>query len=363
MKIVYVAENITGVGGLQRILIDKMNYLAEHTMHEIILMTVWHTNAEPHFPISPSVRYVRLNVPASKAFLPLALWRFRKHIRKLNPDVTIQLRAVGAFLTLFSGWHGPTIMEMHSARQAQNHRWLYPLVERKADAIVCLTNGDARNYPHARRVEVIPNFSSVLAAANPAPPQPPQGRGRLARDKQGLTSPNSQFSILNSQFENTPKHVIWMGRDCPEKDLPRLRRIWAEVEKTHPDWTLDIHHNTSDIVGAYAKASISVLTSRAEGFSLTTLEAGQMGLPVVAFDCPYGPSDIVIDGETGYLIPLRIDGSEEKADKLFIEKLTFLMDHADIRREMGAAARKAAGRFNKQQIMNQWLKLFAEIAK
>lgn len=332
MRILFCIERLTVRGGLERIIIDKLNYLAEHTAHEIVLMTVWHTNEVPCFPICPVVRRVNLNVPPTLLMLPMAAWRFRREVRKLNPDVTIQLRAVGAFLTLFSGWHGPTIMEMHSARQAMNHRWLYPLIEKKVDAIVCLTNGDARNYPKARRVEVIPNFSSL----------PPQGEGRGGA---------------------SPKHVVWMGRDCPEKDLPRLRRIWAEVEKTHPDWTLDIHHNTSDIVGAYTKASISVLTSRAEGFSLTTLEAGQMGLPVVAFDCPYGPSDIVIDGETGYLIPLRIDGSEEKADKLFIEKLTFLMDHADIRREMGTAARKAAGRFNKQQIMNQWLKLFAEITK
>jgi len=332
MRIVYVVENITGVGGLQRILIDKMNYLAEHTMHEIVLMTVWHADREPHFPISPSVRYVHLNVPRSMAFLPLALWRFRKRIRRLNPDVTIQLRAVGAFLTLFSGWHGPTIMEMHSARQAMNHRWLYPLVERRLDAIVCLTNGDARNYPNARRVEVIPNFSTL----------PPLGEGRGGA---------------------SPRHVVWVGRDCPEKNLPRLRRIWAEIEKTHPDWTLDIHHNTSDIVGAYAKASISVLTSKAEGFSLTTLEAQQMGLPVVAFDCPYGPSDIVIDGETGYLIPLTVNGSEQEADKMFVEKLTYLMDHPEVRQKMGTAAQKASQRFNKERIMNQWLKLFAEIAK
>ena len=332
MRIVYVVENITGVGGLQRILIDKMNYLAEHTMHEIVLMTVWHADREPHFPISPAVRFVHLNVPKSIAFLPLALWRFRKRIRRLNPDVTIQLRAVGAFLTLFSGWHGPTIMEMHSARQAMNHRWLYPLIEKKVDAIVCLTNGDARNYPKARRVEVIPNFSSL----------PPLGEGRGGA---------------------SPRHVVWVGRDCPEKNLPRLRRIWAEIEKTHPDWTLDIHHNTSDIVGAYAKASISVLTSKAEGFSLTTLEAQQMGLPVVAFDCPYGPSDIVIDGETGYLIPLTVNGSEQEADRMFVEKLTYLMDHPEARQEMGTAAQKASQRFNKERIMNQWLKLFAEIAK
>ena len=361
MRLLYVIEHVTGTGGLQRILIDKLNYLAELTAHEIVLMTVWHTNEEPRFPISPAVRRVNLNVPPTLLMLPMAAWRFRREVRKLHPDVTIHFRAVGAFLILTSGWTGPTIMEMHSARQAMNHRWLYPLIERRIDAIVCLTKGDAANYPNARHVEVIPNFSSLTIPSS-LNPQPSQGRGRLARDKQCSTSPNSQFSILNSQFGNTPKHVVWVGRDCPEKNLPRLRRIWAEVEKTHPDWQLDIHHNTSDIIGAYTAGSIFVLTSNTEGMPMSLLEAQQCGLPIVAFDCPYGPADIILPG-TGYLIPLTINGSERQADEAFIEKLTTLMDDAALRRQMGQEALTAARRYNKQQIMSQWLKLFVEINK
>lgn len=340
MRLLYVIEHITGTGGLQRILIDKLNYLAEHTAHEIVLMTVWHTNEEPRFPISPAVRRVNLNVPPTLLLLPMAAWRFRREVRKLHPDVTIHFRAVGAFLILTSGWTGPTIMEMHSARHAMNHRWLYPLIERRIDAIVCLTKGDAANYPNARRVEVIPNFSSLTIPSSLTP----------------------QPSSLNSQFENTPKHVVWVGRDCPEKNLPRLRRIWEDVHKSHPQWQLDIHHDTQDIIGAYTAGSIFVLTSNTEGMPMSLLEAQQCGLPAVAFDCPYGPADIILPG-TGYLIPLTINGSEHQADKVFIEKLTSLMDDAALRRQMGQEAQTAARRYNKQQIMNQWLKLFVEIAK
>ena len=96
---------------------------------------------------------------------------------------------------------------------------------------------------------------------------------------------------------------------------------------------------------------------------MTLLEAQQMGLPVVAFDCPYGPADIIADGETGYLIPLTVNGSEQEADRLFVEKLTYLMDHLEARQAMGTAAQKASQRFNKERIMNQWLKLFAELKR
>lgn len=330
MRLLYVIEHITGTGGLQRILIDKLNYLAEHTAHEIVLMTVWHTNEEPRFPISPAVRRVSLNVPPTLLMLPMAAWRFRREVRKLHPDVTIHFRAVGAFLILTSGWTGPTVMEMHSARQAMNHRWLYPLIEHRIDAIVCLTKGDAGNYPNARHVEVIPNYCNL-----PADDRKPDYESR---------------------------HVVWVGRDCPEKNLPRLRRIWAEVEKTHPDWQLDIHHNTSDIIGAYTAGSIFILTSNTEGMPMSLLEAQQCGLPAVAFDCPHGPADILLPG-TGYLIPLTINGSERQADEAFIQKLTALMDDAALRRQMGQKAQTAARRYKKQQIMNQWLKLFVEITK
>lgn len=328
MRIVYVIEHITGTGGLQRILIDKLNYLADHTAHEIVLMTVWHAEEELRYPLSPTVRRVSLNVPPTLLMLPLAAWRFRKEISKLKPDVTVHFRAVGAFLILTSGWKGHTVMEMHSARQAMNHRWLYPMIERRIDAIVCLTQGDAENYPNARHVEVIPNYCNLPAD--------------------------------NRKADYDSKHVVWVGRDCREKNLPRLRRIWAEVEKTHPEWKLDIHHNTEDIIGAYTAGSIFVLTSTSEGMPMALLEARQCGLPIVAFDCPYGPSDIVTPG-SGFLVPLTIDGSEDLADRQFIERLTYLMDNPLIRRQMGEASISSAKRFDKLQIMNKWLKLFAKI--
>ena len=67
MRIVYVIERLSGTGGLQRILTEKMNYLAEHTAHEVVLMTVWHDDRALPYTISPQVRRIRLNVPPTPA--------------------------------------------------------------------------------------------------------------------------------------------------------------------------------------------------------------------------------------------------------------------------------------------------------
>lgn len=316
MRIVYCIERITGTGGLQHILIDKMNYLADHTCHEIILMTVWHNEKPLAYPLSNNVRRVELNVP--KHLYPMAMHRFNSMMKKLNPEVCIVFRAVGAFLASFTSWKGRIIYESHQPLETMNHRWVYPLMMNKIDTAVCLTHGDARNFPKVKHVEVIPNFTEIKADRLP---------------------------------DYSAKNVVFVGRDCPEKDIPRLHRIWDEIQETHPDWKLSIHHNTKDIVKAYLEGSILVMTSKAEGFPLVLIEAMSCGLPCIAFNCPYGPSEIIEDGKTGYLIPYD-------NDKAFIEKLDYLMNNPEERERMGKEGQKCAKRFNKSEIMNKFLKVF-----
>jgi glycosyltransferase involved in cell wall biosynthesis len=96
------------------------------------------------------------------------------------------------------------------------------------------------------------------------------------------------------------------------------------------------------------------MTSRFEGFPLVLIEAMQCGLPIVAFDCPQGPREIIENGKTGFLIPYNDDA-------LFIEKLTYLMEHPEEREKMGRAAKESVKRFDKEKIMNQWKELLTEL--
>ena len=78
-------------------------------------------------------------------------------------------------------------------------------------------------------------------------------------------------------------------------------------------------------------ASIFIFTSYWEGFLNVIAEALAHGIPVVAFDCPTGPSDLIIDGYNGYLI-------HDDNEVLFRERVEELLKNEVLRKQMGRHA-------------------------
>ena len=94
-----------------------------------------------------------------------------------------------------------------------------------------------------------------------------------------------------------------------------------------------------------------LLTSLYEPFGLVLPEAMSCGLPVVAFDCLWGPRSIISNGEDGLLVE---NGNIEK----LAETMIFLMSHPDRIYEMGQQARNNVRRFNIESIAKKWKQLF-----
>ena len=89
---------------------------------------------------------------------------------------------------------------------------------------------------------------------------------------------------------------------------------------------------------------------------MVVAEAMACGVPPVSFACPCGPGDIIRDGEDGILVE---NGNVEQ----LAEKICYLIENEDIRKEMGRKACINVRRFKVEQIMSQWIKLFEELLK
>ena len=326
---------------MERIITDKMNYLVRHTAHEVVLLLLWHDEKPLAYPLDERVRVVRMEVPFQHKIR--ALFSFRKVIREINPDITVYTWVMGAFLAAFSRWKGRSIYEAHRARPTMKHQWIVSLMEKRVDAVVVLTQQDANDYPHAKNVVLIPNFTSLH---------------------------------VEKPSDCSSKHCLSVGRLVDVKDFSRLLDIWKMVVCERSEWHLDIvgegpesealqqkieqlnlssnvtlHEATSDVVPYYTNSSIYLMTSRFEGLGIVLIEAQTCGLPIVSLDCDYGPRHIIEDGVTGRLIPYN-------DDKAMADAIIWLIDNPDKRQQMGRAALKASQRYKPESIMSKWIELF-----
>ena len=243
---------------------------------------------------------------------------------------------------------GQEHMHLHSHRALlrEDIKRLYP----RLDALAVLTESDLRDY--AELFE--PGRPPVLRMPNAVP----------AMDG-GLADPAS-------------KVVIAAGRLTSQKGFDRLIPAWAPVARAHPEWRLEIYgegperakieglvakHGVGDSVAmpgrtdrlgeAFARSSVFVLSSRREGLPMVILEAMSKGLPVVSFDCPTGPAEIITD-QNGILVP--------NADvPALTQALLEVIEDDELRSRLGKGAMETAARYDIEVIGQEWADLIESL--
>ena len=145
--------------------------------------------------------------------------------------------------------------------------------------------------------------------------------------------------------------LVIVGYDhLKQQHMERLKNLAKELNVEQRVIFTGKQNNTEDY---YLKSSIFAFTSSSEGFPNVIGEAMSAGLPIVAFDCVAGPSEMIINGHNGFLIPL-FDYD------LFQNKLLQLMQDKDLREDFGANARESIKRFSGEKICETFYRFILE---
>ncbi len=110
-----------------------------------------------------------------------------------------------------------------------------------------------------------------------------------------------------------------------------------------------------DPAALFSRAGLFALSSRFEGFPNVLCEAMACGAPVVGFDCPNGPGEIIEHGSNGLLVP------PGDVDALAAALQRLLGNPAE-RARLGARALDIRTRLAPGRILAQWEELLARVA-
>lgn len=331
--------------------------------------------------------------------------RLSKVVEMLDPDVCVSLCGPEVRILPAVAGGRPCVAEYHFSHDKFYRKYggifLYPyawlrthMLERAVseyDCMVTLTEHDLPIWKrHCRRVERI--FNPV-------------------------TTPPGQVSRL------AEKRMIAVGRLEDQKNFKDLVSAWSIVAERCPDWRLEIFGEgklehalrsqiarlgltgsvilrgvVKDIASEYSNSSALLMTSLHEGFPLALVEASSFGLPLISYDCPTGPSEIIIDaGDGGFDGDGRGAGAGAGADhcvnsygdgvgnvpaatfdqaagntpngylvpvgdvRTLADRICRIASDDSLRLRLGAASKASSRRFTPETIISAWEHLFSSL--
>lgn len=374
MKILYLTGQIKYIGGIEKVLSLKLNYLADKLKEDVFLLTYEQGNNRFVYPISSNVKWEDLHLDYDTAirkkrmFAPSNIIKgirhfflLRRKIKDIQPDIIIIPNGGGYdyFFLPFIFKYIPKIREIHSSLYRRNNKKksvkmklrenIERFFESKYTCVVAL-NDDEKSLISNSSVEVIPNPVSFIVQ-----------RGNV--------------SLQSNKF-------MAAGRLCYVKGYDTLIKVWKEVINFDPNLKLHIYGSgeaeyigylqhlidhlslsnnvkllgsVSDLTQRMEHYSAFICSSHTECFPMVLLEAFSVGLPVISFDCPFGPRHIITHGRNGFLVPDQ-DGFKLRESIIQYTKLD-----NEIKKQFSEAASNRANDFQIENVMNKWIILFKKL--
>jgi GalNAc-alpha-(1->4)-GalNAc-alpha-(1->3)-diNAcBac-PP-undecaprenol alpha-1,4-N-acetyl-D-galactosaminyltransferase len=354
MKKIMILNYSLALGGTDRVAVELAK-IFQQEKYAVSFVSVKKVE-EDFFPLPPGVQRTDLGFIADDSSVRGAgyvgfsasrsLFRFFCLLLAERPDYVVanwtSINCFALIACFFSRTKCVCVEHIHFDQPSRFWALLRRLLYRAAFKIVCLTSDDLREY---RRLglDAVQIMNPLTVEAGKLSRR--EGKvfvavGRLELQK-GFDLLIKAFTLVAKQHSGALLRIY--GSGSQEHELVRLIDSLGLAER------VSLCGATKDISSAYSQSDFFVLSSRYEGFGLVIAEAQAHGLPVVSFDCPRGPSEIIRNRENGLLVE---NGSIDALANAMLE----LLNDRQLCDYMVDNALKDIARFSHSAIYDEWSK-------
>lgn len=352
MKIVFSIKALNHSGGTERVTAILSKELVERG-HEVHVVSFVGGDKEPFFEMDSRVTLHYLAPTKDRYPFPVRDIRrivlMRKLYKQIAPDVILIVDAGRSFVNIPAAKGYKVITWEHfnvGVNWHLSHRLSRKIAAKFSDLIVTLTTPDAVAYKTqfgAKNTLCIYN-PVTIDATEPSPMDKKTcvAIGRYAYQKNFVDLIRA-WNLTQARKEGWTLRIIGAGE---QKSM-----LEAEIAKLGLKASIELLPLQKDVVAQYKDASLYAMSSHFEGLPLVLIEAMAMGLPIVSYDCPTGPADVVLHEKTGLLVPhLQVEALAQALDKVML--------NPDLRAQFHAESLKEVEKFSVKSIVDCWEKVF-----
>lgn len=295
MKILFIINSLKSKSGSERVACTLANLLNQKLGYSIYILNRDTLKNEVSYDLDSNIDVIKVSG---------SIFQFSRKINgiisNISPDYVVvhnmgKLTLLYLILKIFNrGYHKLVSLEHGSfVGRPIFIKLLSKVLYRKVETVVSLTNSDKKSFEKFHgNVVVIPNISPYPPKCKAVFPKVILSVGRLDDNKNHIALLKS-WELIQSYIHEWQLHIYGHG------ELKEYLQSYIDKNTLKNVYLKGVSDNISDV---YENASIMCLTSKYEGLPMVLLEAQSFGLPIVSYDCPYGPSDVVMHGYNGYLI-------------------------------------------------------------
>ena len=362
MTIFFTIDDISGRGGTERVVANLANALAP--THSIVIIT-YHLRFDKVSVNLPQNAKIIILEQLYGDFEPkgtigkLKLCRYINQIIRANgSEKNVLIANCNAFYPFLRQQRTLYMRLEHTDFKFLHAKYINkkPFLPRIAffDTLVVLSSKELFLWQKLNKnVRVIPNFLPQIPSLNTTYSQKAVlSVGRLSKEK-GFLRLLDIWKILaqNKKFEREFQkwQLIIVGDGVLKKELE------SKIKALNLQESVILKPFTKQIEKEYLSASIYAMSSHFEGFGMVLAEASSYALPCVAFDIKTGPSDIIENEKSGFLVA-------DNDLQGYADKLMLLMRDENLRENFGTKAKQVVSeKFSKEMVMKEWQGLFDEL--